>query len=1182
MKIHELFEDDITRRIEGVVKVSDESNLLNEMHEFVITEEIGRILSELFGKYTMAKVENSGVWLSGFFGTGKSHLLKIISLVLSNREVNGVKLGEKFLEKLKDDFDLEGQVKWAIREPAQTILFNIDSIADQKHRNNDSNIFLPFKKMFDRALGFADDPAIAKLERDLLFAGKLEVFKEAFKRHSGKDWAESRKSLLTMRQELDAAFAEATGDTSVFDIRKQYQQNAPLSVENFIEDIREYLKTKPTGFRLIFLVDEVGQYISRDPRTMLNLQTLVEDISVAFKGRVWVMVTAQEEVTEMVKDMTAAQKSDFSKILGRFEVKPKLTSQNAQEVIKRRLLKKTPEAKASLDSLFDQQGQVIKSKFTFPDETSYNKHLPTVESFTAFYPILPYQVELYQQCLISLSRHGAFVGNYLSLGARSMLGVFQSALERVKDAEKGNFVPFDLFFEGTKPLLKAQPFHTITKLEANDEDKFNVRILKVLYLLKYLNDFPASVRNLAVLMTEESDGSREEMEKKIQASLDYMVRYSWVQEVNGIYEYQTDIQQDVLNGIRSVSLTQGEMRNFVAEAIFTDKLSKNNILKLKHNRTGLNFPYSKKIDGHDHGSPFGEVKLHFITGTEDNYPSDTELFTLSMTPNELLIVLPPDRKLVEDVALCLRTTRYMQQNSSGQLSDEKSAVIQAKNRENGIRRKGTESRIDMLLRDARFLFNGREITSQSADFFTRLNEAAQQLIEGSYIYLSKLTKVPVKGDITKLLSDYTSEKMIAEMGAFNDVENELFMYIANKVDSGVRVDLNSLIDHFKKIPYGYIDNLIIPHALTSLFVNGKVTIFYNVTEMSAFDLLKRIDNSKEYSSIIIKTVEDIPVETVQVARKFAFDWFGKPLQANDPKLIFTEMKEILGREAQDLQNLSFRVNDYPFLHRVDPVRERFEKAISFDMRKFFEYISASAPVILADKEMIDRIRNFMKGPNKVLYDRITSFLRDHRADLEHLDSELKDTLQGYIDSDEPYLNQNYMRLNNALEDLGNLLTQRMNELRNEMSAAVTSIREALPELDGFDKVHKDNRSEIEKIISRNEGIINSSSSIASLQLHRFNFELNLRTEVMQKIHDLQPAPPPPPTLPPEEVGTGTGVIPPPPVDPPKPTVRIIQLGNIKSDYGGHLITTPEQVNEYIESLKRKMIGEIEKGNQIIL
>lgn len=1178
MKIHELFVDDITRRIEGVIKVSEVKYLVDEMREFVITEEIGKILRELFEKYTATKQGNPGVWLSGFFGTGKSHLLKILSLVLSNREVDGVKLGNAFLEKLKEDFDIEGLVMKVLKEPAQTILFNIDSIADQKHRTGEANIFMPFKKMFDRALGFADDPAIAKLERDLVHIGKLETFKEAFKKATGKEWEASRERLLTMSKGLDSAFAEVSGDTTITDVRKKYQEETPLSVESFINDIRDYLDTKPAGFRLVFLVDEVGQYISRDPRTMLNLQTLVEDFAVAFRGRVWVMVTAQEEVTEMVKTMNAAQKSDFSKILGRFEVKPKLTSQNAQEVIKRRLLKKKPEAQTSLDYLFEQQGEVIKTKFTFPDDTSYNKQVPNTETFTGFYPVLPYQVELYQQCLISLSSHGAFVGNYASLGARSMLGVFQSALMSVKDAEKGSFVPFDLFFEGTRALLKAQPYHTISVLEGNHENPFNLRLLKVLYLLKYLNNFPVTVKNLAVLMTEESDGNRDELEKKIRTSLDYMVRYSWVQEVNGNYEYQTDIQQDVINGIKSVPLNPGELRNFIATTIFTDLLTKNNNLKLKHNRTGLNFPYSKKIDRHDFGSPIGEVKLHIISGIEDNYPTDTELFSLSMAPNELLVVLAADKKLIEDVALHLRTIRYAQLNSTGQLSEEKAAVIQAKTRENGIRRKSIENLIETLLRDAKFLFNGREITSQSSDFFTRLNEAAQQLIDGSYIYLNKLTKVPVKADIINLLRDHTSEQFIAEMGAFNDVENELFMQINNKVESGVRVDLNSLIEHFKKIPYGYIDNLIIPHALTSLFVHGKVTIYYNVTEMSTLDLSKKIDNSKEYSSIIVKTVEEIPNDLVQTARMFAFNWFGKPLNSTDHKLVFQEMKDGLQSEVHDLKNLVLRANEYPFLYKVNPVLERFEGLVKFDMRKFFDYISEFGPALIEEKDIIERIRNFMKGGQKDLYDRVSSFLKDHRTDLEHLESEYKDLLVDYLNSDEPYLNTQFNKLTNALDDLGILLSKKMNDLKLEMSTVVASIGENLQSLDGYSGVPEADRYKITQILDRYNSRVNTSSSITSLQLFRENFELNLRTEVVQKIQDLQPkVVTPPPTT----VVAGEPNIAPPP-QPTPPTVKIVQMRMIKIDYNKQLISSRGQVEEYIESLKKKMNEEIDKGNQIIL
>lgn len=573
MKIHEMFVEDISRRIEVVVKVSDESDLLNEMREFVVTKEVNRILIDLFGRYTADGAANPGVWISGFFGTGKSHLLKMISHILSNREVEGVKLGEYFKGKVREDFECEGLVTNVLRIPTQTILFNIDTVADQAHRSGEANIYMPFKRMFDRTLGFAEDPSIAKLERDLIYAGKFDRFKAIFERISGKSWLESRGKLMVMGKALDAAFAEALGydPATTKDIKTRYKNETPLSIESFVQDIKDYLAGKPANFRLVFLVDEIGQYISRDQRTMLNLQTLVEALSVAFKGRVWVMVTAQEEVTEMVKTMSASQKSDFSKIMARFEVRVNLTSQNAREVIQKRLLKKKQDAEKLLDEYYDNLGQVIRTRFNFPDDTSYNKSLPDGDSFTSFYPVLPYQVELFQNCLISLSNHGAFTGNYAAVGARSMLGVFQSALITIKEASLGSFVPFDLFFEGARGLLKQQPFHTILMLEGRNEDPFSVRLLKLLYLLKYENTFPTTVKNLAVLMSENSDQDRQALEQRIQESLDQQVRYSFVQEVSGVYEYQTDIQQEVTKEIITTRLNDGELRRFIGDLFFREK-----------------------------------------------------------------------------------------------------------------------------------------------------------------------------------------------------------------------------------------------------------------------------------------------------------------------------------------------------------------------------------------------------------------------------------------------------------------------------------------------------------------------------------------------------------------------------------------------------------------------------------
>ncbi|GMU90219.1 MAG: hypothetical protein AMXMBFR49_24250 [Chlorobiota bacterium] len=1172
MKIHEMFVEDISRRIEVVVKVSDESDLLNEVREFVVTKEVNRILVDLFGRYTSDASTNPGVWLSGFFGTGKSHLLKMISHILSNREVDGVKLGEYFKGKVKDDFECEGLVTNVLRIPTQTILFNIDSIAEQSHRSGEANIYMPFKRMFDRALGFAEDPSVAKLERDLIYAGKFDHFKEIFKRISGKEWLESRGKLMVMGKALDAAFAEALGydPETAKDIKTRYKNDTPLSVESFIKDIRDYLETKPSNFRLVFLVDEIGQFISRDQRTMLNLQTLVEDLAVAFKGRVWVMVTAQEEVTEMVKAMTAAQKSDFSKIMARFEVRVNLTSQNAREVIQKRLLKKKEDAERMLDDYYEKLGQVIRTRFNFPDDTSYNKSLPNGDNFTSFYPILPYQVELFQNCLISLSNHGAFTGNYAAVGARSMLGVFQSALITVKEASLGNFVPFDLFFEGTRALLKAQPFHTISVLESKNEDPFSVRILKLLYLLKYENSFPTTVKNLAVLMSENSDQDRSALEARIQSALDQLVRYSFVQEVSGVYEYQTDIQQEVTREINNVKLEDGQLRRFIADLFYREKAGVGEILKLKHDRTGLNFPYSRKIDGHDHGTPNGEISLHLIIGAEDNYPTETELFTFSMAQHQLMIAVPRSNKLIEDAALYLKTLRYGQLNSSSQLSAEKQAVITTKKGENEQRQRGIIALLAALLGEARFLHNGRELTSQSNDFHVKLREAGQQLIDGSYIYLKKITMVPKREDIVKLLRDHTSEGLIAEFGGFNDVENELLAFIANKAGDGGRIDLRSMIEYFKKIPYGYVDDLIIPHALVNLFIHNKVTIYYNVSELNATEIFKRLDNSKDYSSVLVKTNEDISPELLQEARRFHFDWFGRQLQATDAKLMEQEMKDALGKEAQQLKNLLFRREKYPFLHRIEHPLSALEKAIALEKKRFFEYITGIATPIMESKDELDRILLFMNGPNRELFDKVKELLRLHAADLELIESPAKGILEEYMEAPEPYRDTAYNRINNALIDLSRELAERTAAVRQDLHHLLDGLHYGIPAMEGFDTVPEERRHELDDVIESFRGRVENSPGLAALQNIAPWLRGDVNTKLLEKLHKLQPVEP--------VVETGSGERKP---EPPAKKAQFVQMRNIRSDYRKNQITTPEEVEEYLASLRAKMLRELENGNSII-
>src|SRR5574338_1541075 len=87
MKLKEIFEKPIDRSIEGVIKADDLASLKLEVEEYVITNEVSKRLEELFGVYNDYGGAN-GVWISGFFGSGKSHLLKMLALLLENNPVD--------------------------------------------------------------------------------------------------------------------------------------------------------------------------------------------------------------------------------------------------------------------------------------------------------------------------------------------------------------------------------------------------------------------------------------------------------------------------------------------------------------------------------------------------------------------------------------------------------------------------------------------------------------------------------------------------------------------------------------------------------------------------------------------------------------------------------------------------------------------------------------------------------------------------------------------------------------------------------------------------------------------------------------------------------------------------------------------------------------------------------------
>ena len=458
MSLNALFEKPVDRFIEGVIKADDESSLRLELEEYVLTNEVQKRLESFFDSYNNYAGAN-GVWISGFFGSGKSHLLKMLALLLENRSVDGTQAAELFLPKCDDNEILRGELQKTAAIPSKSILFNIDQKADVISKKQVDALLAVFVKVFDESCGYYGKQGhIARFERDLDSRNHFKDFKSAYQDIASNSWETGREQALLEASNIAKAYAKVTGadEADAKGILDNYRKDYSVSIEDFAEQVSDYLDKQSPNFRLNFFVDEVGQYIANNVKLMTNLQTIAESLATKCQGRAWVLVTSQNDMTSVLGEMNQQQSNDFSKIMARFATKMLLTSTNVAEVIQKRLLTKTEQSLESLSALYEKHSGSFGTLFGFTDGSREYKVYRDREAFIDCYPFVPYQFELFQSAIENLSSHNAFEGKHSSVGERSMLGVFQQVAKQLGDHELGQLATFDLMYEGLHTALKSQ------------------------------------------------------------------------------------------------------------------------------------------------------------------------------------------------------------------------------------------------------------------------------------------------------------------------------------------------------------------------------------------------------------------------------------------------------------------------------------------------------------------------------------------------------------------------------------------------------------------------------------------------------------------------------------------------------------------------------------------------------
>ncbi|MBN2489135.1 MAG: BREX system P-loop protein BrxC, partial [Methanosarcinaceae archaeon] len=520
IKIQDLFQKDIKREINGVIKVDqeDEENVYTELDEYVVTRESLKHLDLFFDRYlnaTETPTDKVGVWVSGFFGSGKSHFIKMLSHLLENRVVKGKSALGFFREKI-DDPQLFTTIEKAVNHGTKdVILFNIDSKANTLNRNDELIVNI-LMRVFNEKRGFFGDVLwIAEMEEDLVNKGLYDKFKEEFKQINGVPWEEKRNAYIFEQDEIIEALVNCDYQSreSLERLFESDGRNYHFSVEKFAEKVRKYCDSKGNDHQVIFLIDEVGQYIGENSELMLNLQTVVEELGTKLTGKAWVVVTSQADIDTITKEKVKGY--DFSKIQGRFDTRLSLSSANVDEVIKKRILAKKQVYEESLTSYYTDKKTILKNLLTFSPGGAEMKLYKGEEDFVNVYPFVPYQFFVLQKVFDKIRQTG-FTGKHLAKGERSMLNAYKEATEKYADNDLGVLVPFSTFYNTIENFLDPIIKRTIEQAKDNnflgEED---CEVLKILFMIRHVNVLQPSLENLVVLSISHVDEDKRKLKDKV-------------------------------------------------------------------------------------------------------------------------------------------------------------------------------------------------------------------------------------------------------------------------------------------------------------------------------------------------------------------------------------------------------------------------------------------------------------------------------------------------------------------------------------------------------------------------------------------------------------------------------------------------------------------------------------------
>ena len=1133
----------IDRQITSVINYAgaNEDQLDAEIREYEVTDSLARhyerLLTNLDQGFAAGSGYEVGVWVSGFYGSGKSSFTKYLGFAFDPKRT--VK-GEPFLKRLQNQLPtlpLRQQLSAvAQRYPATVIMLDLASVAGVQSAAQGVS-----RLLYDAVMawaGYSKDEKLALLEFMLDKDGKLEAFSKRFEEVSKRSWDSLKNDLLLSNtfasRVVPEFYPEIWPDGKAFSNTKV---DARFGEHERVLQMLDLVERRTGSRRVIFIIDEVGQFLEGSPQLILNMQGLAENLKNLGEGNAWVIATAQQTLPET---------GPLFKLKDRFPDARRvdIESSDIREITYRRLLRKSKEGEAELRRLFKEYEGAVGIATQLKNTRLFQGTI-TVDEFVRLYPFLPQHFALLMELLRSLAKSTG------GIGLRSAIKVIQDILVDVSgyrrgqpllaDAKVGELATADVFYDTLRRDIERanrQLVETVDRVgELFGAKSMHLRTAKTIVVLQFIEGFPVSRDNIAALLYPAAGGApvKPQVDEAVNAMLGE--RSLPLSEIDGSLRFMSEAVSHIMKEKATLAPSTSDINRILTDRL-GDLLSPEpsalveNTYKVK--------AQTKLIQGSmplpiSHDKSEVEMHLELVDAAELETAVNVRINDSRVLSNQSIIYLTGEesatiRELIKEIYQCEEVHRRHRTEAA---EKEVADFVRAQAQRADTMKRDLDMALEQAFLKGSFVFRGKpqavstrgnellpackaQMQQVAAEVFNRFKEAPVN-VEGNLAERFLQTR-----DLSTIADTVDPLSLVQKKGAATQVNDghPALVALLDHLKRHGEVDGKKLLEDFARAPFGWFKDTT-RYLVAALLVAGRIRIrvgaeWIKVPGEKAIEGLK---NNNAFAKLDVATNEEsVSQETLLTAANRLLSVTGKKVLPM-PQNVSAAVQEHFPGYQREYASLPSELTacGLPGTDRAERLQKQLAQALQGD--------ASEAPTVLgADTcELVDNLL-WARDVRKALEQRLGDTAQTARMLLNEiprlpklgaaedlmLETEtLRGELQGFLDREDFHALQSDIR--NRVQDLQTLVKAAAGKLTDEFSSSIAQEREAIRDLPAWQRLPVEKRTalstELDNLVLRTAEDLNGMRDLANQKLQADGALNKVRKAVLEHVPE---APPPPP------------------------------------------------------------------------